>query len=204
MDVDLCNAALELLGLDPMADPTKPRGRVEEAAARGHARLKQEVLESNRWTACEKVELVEPEENGLVPPGYSYVGLLPADYLGLWRTDASDYTILAVGDGDATRTRIAWCGNAQLRILYSGDIPFARMNPLLKQTCAARLAARLAIVQTERASDRKIHGDAAMTDEMRAASRDALNRREQPLFTNGWDTANAGNGYDRSNRGGSW
>lgn len=209
MDIDLCNAALDLLGLDPIADPALPRGRVEQAAVRQHIRLRGEVLEGNLWTACKKTATVEPEENGpeesVVPPGYTYVGLLPADYLGLWRASATDYTIMAVGEGEDARTRIAWCGDAVLRVLYSGDIPFARMNPPLKQVCASRLAARLAIVQTDRASDRKIHGDAAVADEMRAAARDALNQKEAPLFANGWDTANAGAGDDPFfNRGGSW
>ncbi|GIK50356.1 MAG: hypothetical protein BroJett013_30530 [Alphaproteobacteria bacterium] len=196
MDIDLCNAALDLLGLDPIADPARPRGRVESAAVRGCLRLRAEVLEGNLWTACKKAATLEPEAAGEVPPGFSYVAVTPPDFLGLWKADAEAYTLMAIGEGESVRRRIAWRGGAAIRILYSGDIPFALMNPQLKQVCASRLAARLAIVQTERAADRKIHGDAAVADEMRAAARDALNQKEAPLFGSGFDTANAGVGDD--------
>lgn len=204
MDVDLCNAALTVMGLDPMADPAKPRGRVEQAAARMHLDIRREVLEANHWTACDKVAKVEAEEDGAVPSGFSYVGLLPADWLGMWNTTATNFAVVVVGEGETARRRIAWVGDASVTVRYSADIPYALMNPLLKRAARDKLAAVLAIVQSEKPGDRKVHEDLAVASEMKCASRDALNRREDPLFASSWDAANnLGDPYGDPRRG-SW
>jgi len=191
MDVDLCNDALSVLGLDPMADPAQPRGRVEQAASRMHLKVRREVCESNHWSACDKVGKVTPEEDGLVPPGFQYVGVLPADYIGLWDCSATKFAIVVVGEGEAARPRLAWCGDNSTILRYSADVPYAVMNPLLQKTCRDELAAVLAILQTEKAGDRKVHNDIAITTRIQSSARDALNRKETPLLTSNWDPANA-------------
>lgn len=205
MDVELCNAALINLGLDPMADPAKPHGRVEKAIVQMHLDVRAEVLEGNAWSACDSVARIEPEENGLVPPGFSHVGLLPADYVGLWSSDASKLAIIKVGEGESARRRVAWCGAASVTIRYSANVPYAIMNPLLKKTCASKLAARVAHIQSDKPSDRKANEDLATQDEIKAAARDALNRHGAPLFHSRWDPLNAQASSDVfGERGGGW
>ena len=204
MDLDLCNAALALIACGPMADPERPNGRIEKAAALHCVQVRQEVCEANAWTHCDKTWRIEPETDGIVPPGgsFTYVGVLPADCLGVWRTSLTHWAVVMTGDGEATRRRIAWSGDSVILVRGSADVPYRLMNPLLKRACASRLAALLAPIQSERASDRKIHSDAALADELRCASRDALNRQEEPLFNSRWDPANSGGGENP--RSGSW
>lgn len=206
MDIDLCNAALTVMGLDPIADPARPRGRVETACVTQHLAIRRQVLEGSNWTACEKAAKLNPEAGGIVPPGFAYVALLPDDYLGLWRASATNFSIVLVGDGAGARRRIAWDGDATIIIVYSADIPYVLMNPLLQKAARDALIAVLAPVNSEKMAERKAHADLAVASEMQCASRDALNRRQEPLFANGWDTANAGMEYGDPNlpRAGRW
>src|SRR5262245_17718234 len=128
MDLDFINAALTIMGLEAMADPNNPIGRVQLAAKRMHLDVRREVLELNRWTSGNSVAKIEPETGGLVPPDYAYVGLLPADYLGMWRADAAQLKVLTVGDTPETaQQRIAWCGDAAIVVDYQRDVPYAMM-----------------------------------------------------------------------------
>lgn len=203
VDIDLINAALIPLGVAPMSDPGRPNGRIENSAVLVHLQVRREVLEGHHWTACDKVGEVTAEAGGLVPQGYAYVGLLPNDCLGIWSVGGAEtFTIVVVGEGDAARRRLAWTGDRRVIVRYSADIPYRLMNPLLQRACADRLGARLRPIQTEDARDREGHENLALSSEMKCASRDALNRREAPLFRSRWDQVNAGAG-DPS-RGGSW
>lgn len=206
MDLDLCNAALALLACGPMADPSRPNGRVEQAAARHCLQVRAEVCEAHAWSHCDKTWRLYPEADGIVPPGggFTYVAVLPGDCLGVWKTSAPHWAVAMVGDGEETRRRIAWAGEAAILVRGSADVPYRVMNPLLRRACAAKLAALLAPIQSEKASDRKIHADLALADELRCAARDALNRQEAPLFNGRWDPANAGGDVTSDPRGGSW
>lgn len=185
---DFINAALIVLGCDPVATASPAAGnKLERALFASADACRQELLQKQRWTAALKSASVSVETNAEPPPGYTSVGALPADTLIVWDCSAADFTRMA-------ENRMAWCGAGPVRIVYGANIAYAKLDRLLQRACATRLAAQNAKVLTDRAADLKVYNELALQAEMAAASSDAVSRREAPLLGNNWspDTPNTG------------
>jgi hypothetical protein len=178
-DTELINAALVLLGETPLAHGAAPKTKVERAAATLARAVRHELLAKQRWTASLATAVVSPDDTLDVPLGYVRAGALPEDLVTLWHAGSDRYTLFS-------GRKIAWTDGDTVKIEYARDVAYEQCDALLQHALATRLAYRLAHTIDTSDSRAERYRSQANDAELAAASKDALNRQEEPLLRSNW------------------
>jgi hypothetical protein len=180
-DVALLNDALSLLAEPALINAAAAKTPLEREVVRLAPAVKRELLAKQRWTCATRYDIpVDPDADADAPTPFGFVGVLPADFLALWDADADAFSLLP-------DRRIAWSRVQRLRIVYAADVAYDLLDPLLQYALAARLAWRCAGHKAKVGADYvRMKREASTQAEIDAATRDALNRREEPLLSSHW------------------
>lgn len=143
--VDIFNAALALLGSNPVTSPDDSSDQADSLRA-FYGAVRDEVLRSYPWSCCTtEATLARMSSSPIFGRSYRYA--LPTDpyclrvlrVYGTTLTGDADYELTGDDDG-----RYLECDLAECKIKYVGRVVEGRWDSLLVSAVAARLAAEVA------------------------------------------------------------
>lgn len=185
-ETDLANAALDLIGEDPIdllfpeASDT-PLLKIHRAAQRAYAPAVEFVLQQRNWSRAHKVETM-PAVAGAVDDAFDRVFQLPQDCVKIKAVLDNTNPVRWARRAGPERGRVASNAPSGCKLAYVSAISPSAMGAALYLACVGKLALDLAIVKSESTSKlaelrkvfRERYSDAMRQDASERSSSEAL------------------------------